>query len=58
MLARQGGPCRRGRVMGLRRACRAQESDEGVALESCEFWSAFCEASVEPEVLGFILGFS
>ncbi len=29
----------------------AQESDEGVALESCEFWSAFCEASVEPEVL-------
>ena len=22
-----------------------------MALESCEFWSAFCEASVEPEVL-------
>ena len=38
-------------MTGLRRPCRAQESDEGVALESCEFWSAFCEASVEPEVL-------
>lgn len=28
-----------------------QSGDEGVALESCEFWSAFCEAAVEPGVL-------
>ena len=28
-----------------------QDGDEGVALESCEFWSAFCEAAVEPGVL-------
>eukprot|EP00884_Botryococcus_braunii_P019984 jgi/Botrbrau1/666/Bobra.0161s0050.1 len=24
-----------------------QDSDEGVALESCEFWSAFCEAQID-----------
>ena len=34
----------------------AQDGDEGVALESCEFWSAFCEASVEPGVLQPFLG--
>ena len=28
-----------------------QDGDEGVALESCEFWSAFCDAAVEPGVL-------
>lgn len=28
-----------------------QESDEGVALESCEFWSAFCEAQINPQML-------
>ncbi len=29
-----------------------QSGDEGVALESCEFWSAFCEAAVsQPETL-------
>jgi transportin-1 len=28
-----------------------QDGDEGVALESCEFWTAFCEASVEPDLL-------
>ena len=33
-----------------------QDGDEGVALESCEFWSAFCEASVEPSVLQPFLG--
>ena len=27
-----------------------------MALESCEFWSAFCEASVEPGVLQPFLG--
>ena len=39
-----------------------QSGDEGVALESCEFWSAFCEAAVSqpdrlnPEVLRPFLG--
>jgi hypothetical protein len=28
-----------------------QDDNEGVALESCEFWSAFCESQLEPEVL-------
>ena len=34
----------------------SQDGDEGVALESCEFWSAFCEAAVEPGVLRPFLG--
>jgi transportin-1 len=29
----------------------AQDSDSGVALESCEFWSAFCEAELGPEFI-------
>ena len=33
-----------------------QDSDEGVALESCEFWTAFCEAQVEAAVLRPFLG--
>jgi transportin-1 len=39
-----------------------QSGDEGVALESCEFWSAFCEAAVvepdriSPDVLRPFLG--
>ncbi|KAK9804853.1 hypothetical protein WJX72_008726 [[Myrmecia] bisecta] len=33
-----------------------QDGDEGVALESCEFWSAFCDAAVEPGVLRPFLG--
>ena len=39
-----------------------QSGDEGVALESCEFWSAFCEAAVSqpdrlnPEILRPFLG--
>ena len=33
-----------------------QDGDEGVALESCEFWTAFCEAQVEPAVLRPFLG--
>ena len=42
--------------------CWGQSGDEGVALESCEFWSAFCEAAVSqperlsPEVLRPYLG--
>ncbi|GAB4816534.1 hypothetical protein N2152v2_003580 [Parachlorella kessleri] len=28
-----------------------QDGDEGVAVESCEFWSAFCESQIESEVL-------
>jgi transportin-1 len=42
--------------------CLLQSGDEGVALESCEFWSAFCEAAVSqpdrlsPEVLRPYLG--
>ena len=28
-----------------------QDGDEGVALESCEFWSAFCDAQIDPAVL-------
>lgn len=28
-----------------------QDSDENVALESCEFWTAFVEAQIAPEVL-------
>ena len=41
---------------------RMQSGDEGVALESCEFWSAFCEAAVaepdriSPDVLRPFLG--
>ena len=33
----------------------AQE-DEGVALESCEFWMACCEAQMEPALLRPYLG--
>ena len=46
----------------LSRAVWLQCGDEGVALESCEFWSAFCEASVaqpdrlNPEILRPFLG--
>ena len=36
--------------------CGVQDGDEGVALESCEFWTAFCEAQVEPGVLRPFLG--
>ena len=42
--------------------CELQSGDEGVALESCEFWSAFCEAAVSqpdrlnPEILRPFLG--
>lgn len=28
-----------------------QDGDEGVAVESCEFWAAFCDSQLEPEVL-------
>lgn len=28
-----------------------QDGDEGVAVESCEFWSAFCESQIESDVL-------
>lgn len=28
-----------------------QDADEGVALESCEFWAAFCEAQLDPALL-------
>ncbi|GLJ54534.1 hypothetical protein SUGI_1171160 [Cryptomeria japonica] len=28
-----------------------QDADEEVALESCEFWSAFCEAHLPPQIL-------
>ena len=34
----------------------AQDGDEGVALESCEFWTAFCEAKVQPSTLRPFLG--
>ena len=37
-------------------AMTVQDGDEGVALESCEFWTAFCEAQVEPGVLRPFLG--
>ena len=33
-----------------------QDGDEGVALESCEFWSAFCEAAVDAGLLRPFLG--
>ena len=33
-----------------------QDGDEGVALESCEFWTAFCEAKVQPSTLRPFLG--
>ena len=33
-----------------------QESDAGIALESCEFWSAFCEADLPPEEITAQLG--
>lgn len=28
-----------------------QDGDEGVAVESCEFWSAFCDSQLESDVL-------
>ena len=28
-----------------------EHDDEGVALESCEFWMGFCDAELEPELL-------
>lgn len=34
----------------------SQDGDEGVALESCEFWSAFCEAAVDAGLLRPFLG--
>lgn len=40
----------------LTRLLHQQDGDEGVALESCEFWTAFCEAQVEPAVLRPFLG--
>lgn len=30
---------------------RTQDVDENVALESCEFWMAFCEAQIDPTIL-------
>lgn len=30
---------------------RTQDQDEDVALESCEFWTAFCEAQIDPNIL-------
>eukprot|EP00894_Picocystis_sp_ML_P002074 jgi/Pico_ML_1/52591/g3274.t1 len=33
-----------------------QESDASIALESCEFWSAFCEADLPPEEITAQLG--
>ena len=53
-------------AVGLKNVCGClawrQSGDEGVALESCEFWSAFCEAAVaqpdrlSPDVLRPFLG--
>ena len=39
-------------VLQLQRsqAC-LQDGDSDLALESCEFWSAFCEARLSPELL-------
>lgn len=36
---------------------RNQDSDSGVALESCEFWSAFCEADLGPEYISVLQEF-
>ncbi len=33
-------------LMPLLALCAAQDGDEGVALESCEFWLAFMDAEV------------
>jgi transportin-1 len=30
---------------------RTNDGDEDVALESCEFWAAFCEADLEQETV-------
>ena len=39
-------------ICQVRQLGAVQSGDEGVALESCEFWSAFCEAAVsQPETL-------
>ena len=44
-------------LCGCNRVLRlAQDGDEGVALESCEFWTAFCEAKVQPSMLRPFLG--
>ncbi|KAJ7567046.1 hypothetical protein O6H91_02G129900 [Diphasiastrum complanatum] len=29
----------------------SRDTDEEVALEACEFWSAFCDAQLPPEIL-------
>lgn len=34
-----------------RHCCSVQNHDEGISLEACEFWSTFCDAVVEPELL-------
>ena len=39
-------------VLLLRRSTSClQDGDPDLALESCEFWSAFCEARLSPELL-------
>lgn len=30
---------------------RLQDEDEGIAVEACEFWTAFCESEVDKDVL-------
>lgn len=39
----------------LRRVKRAggagQDEDEGLALEACEFWAAFCDSAVDAQLL-------
>ena len=57
-----GQVCSKQACSCLSRVLWLQCGDEGVALESCEFWSAFCEASVaqpdrlNPEILRPFLG--
>ena len=28
-----------------------QDGDEGIAVEACEFWTAFCESEIDKDVL-------
>lgn len=28
-----------------------QDEDEGIAVEACEFWTAFCESEIDKDVL-------
>lgn len=54
-----GCPCLHGRGCccllpvpdGPSASLRPQDEDEGIAVEACEFWTAFCESEIDKDVL-------